>query len=484
MQDNPLIQVQPLLPDLILTSIAIALAFMDSSKRQGRQNYRMAVLALGGTLMSILATLHLFGEEGRYFFDMLTVDRFSLFIRLLFLLGTLLTILVSHNYWENEKVHLGEYYSLLLLANLGMNFMVSSDELLVVFLGLETLSVASYILLGIQKSNPKSTESALKYFLIGSFSSAFFLYGIAFTYGATQSTHLHQLVNQPHSFPDGNFLFLLASGLIVVGIGFKAAMVPFHLWTPDVYEGAPSPIAGFMSVGPKTAAFAFLIRWFVTVSASPQHQVWVPLWWIAAVLTMSWGNVAAVSQVNVKRLLAYSSIAQAGYLLVSITTGTPQSMAALLYYLVAYTFTNLGAFAIVSFLATGKEVFINLHDYAGLSSRKPFLAGCLTIFLLSLAGIPLTAGFTGKLLIFRAALESHLTGLVIIGVLNSAISVYYYSKIIVYMYMRENSQSDRMYLNTSWLRWTAGISLVGVIFLGVFPEFLVNWVKSSLPLWQ
>lgn len=478
MQDNLAFELQQALPEILLVISAIALVLVDLSKSKRQRAPLLAWIALLGTFSTLIATLNLIGNDGQYFYGMVVIDNFGIFFRVLFILGTFLTILVSRDYWDSAVVHLGEYYALLLLSNLGLNFMVSSHELIVIFLGLETLSVSSYILLGIRRKDLKSNEASLKYFLLGSFSSAFLLYGIALAYGGAHTTNVQKISILIFASPR-NDLILIASGLLLVGLGFKASLAPFHVWTPDVYEGAPSPIAGFMSVGPKAAAFAVLCRWFL--EAVPlQNLHWQLLFWIVAVLTISLGNIAALVQTNIKRLLAYSSISHSGYVLIALVAASPDGTAGLLSYMAAYTLTNIGAFAIVSALAKGEENKINLSNYAGLSNRRPFLAASLAVFLLSLAGIPLTVGFAAKFFIFRAALESHLVWLVIIAVLNSALSVYYYSKVIVYMYMHDNIEVGDSVSSPRWNNYAVAITLAGVVFLGIFPEILWNLSKISI----
>ncbi len=479
MQDNLAFEIQQALPEILLAVSAITLVLIDLSKPNRQRASLLAWVALLGTFSALIATLNLIGNEGQYFYGMVVIDNFGIFFRVLFILGTAFTVLISRDYWDAAVVHLGEYYALLLLSNLGLNFMVSSYELIVIFLGLETLSVSLYILLGIRRRDLRSNEASLKYFLLGSFSSAFLLYGIALAFGGAYTTNIQKISTVIFSLPR-NDLVLIASGLLLVGLGFKASLAPFHVWTPDVYEGAPSPITGFMSVGPKAAAFAVLCRWFL--EALPLQSLhWRLLLWIIAVLTMSLGNIAALVQTNIKRLLAYSSISHAGYVLIALVAGSSDATASLLSYLAAYTLTNLGAFAIVSALAREEEKKVNLSDYAGLSFRRPFLSASLVVFLLSLAGIPLTVGFVVKFFIFRAALEAHLAWLVIIAVLNSALSVYYYSKVIVYMYMHDDPHVDDSKPSLLWINCAVAISLGGVFFLGIFPEILWHLSRISIP---
>jgi NADH-quinone oxidoreductase subunit N len=425
-----------------------------------------------------VATISLIHNDGSYFSGMLLVDNFGIFLRCLFLLASILTVLSSEHYLENQRLHIGEYYALILFATIGMNLMAGSSELIMLFLGLETLSISSYILLGVRRADPKSNESAMKYFLLGSFSSAFLLYGIAMFYGATKSTNLRQIATQIASHNCDMLFVSLATALILVGLGFKVGMAPFHFWVPDVYEGAPSPITGFMSAGPKAAGIAVLLR-ILSETLPATYSKWWVIVWIAALLTMTLGNLGALAQSNIKRMLAYSSIAHTGYILVALATGSNEATASILFYLLAYALTNLGAFLVVAVLAKEGEKRVTLEDYAGLATRHPLLAASLSIFLLSLAGIPLTAGFAGKFFIFRTAIQSGMIGLAIVGLLNSVVSVYYYSKILVYMYMKETPQVvEELPINWS-VRLALGISLFSIFLLGITPNFVLNLARLS-----
>jgi NADH-quinone oxidoreductase subunit N len=351
--------------------------------------------------------------------------------------------------------------------------------LIMTFLGLEVLSVSCYVLLGVRRIDPKSNESALKYFLLGSFSSAFLLYGIALAYGSTGSTNLEVIAQSILAGSVDTRLISVATGLMFVGFSFKVAMAPFHVWAPDVYEGAPTPITAFMSAGPKAAGFAIFIRVFL--AALPvAYGKWAALLWISAVLTMTLGNVVAIVQSNIKRMLAYSSIAHAGYILVAFTARNENGIAAVLFYLLAYAIMNIGAFTVVALMGRAGEQHVKIDDYAGVGFKQPFLSASLSIFLLSMAGIPLTAGFAGKFFIFRAAIQSHLVWLAIFGVLNSAISAYYYLRIIVVMYMTEPTEevvTVPVPLSTAIV---LSFSLYGVFHLGIYPDLLLNVAKRSV----
>jgi NADH-quinone oxidoreductase subunit N len=329
------------------------------------------------------------------------------------------------------------------------------------------------------RTDLRSNESALKYFLLGSFSSAFLLYGIALVYGVTRTTNLELIGREIARGNVGTPVVYLAAALMLVGFGFKIAIAPFHIWTPDVYEGAPTPISGFMSVGPKAAGFAMLFRVFFEAFPALSHK-WLLAAWISAVLTMCVGNFAAIVQSNIKRMLAYSSIAHAGYILVAFVSGSQEGEAAALFYLLAYALMNIGAFAMVTVVSGEGDKRVGVEDFAGIGTSHPILAASLSILLLSLAGIPLTAGFTGKFFIFRAALGSHLVGLTIIGVLNSAISLYYYLRVIVSMYMKEPAENAPLIQVSPTLKSVLLISVSGVLFLGIFPEQIINLARNSI----
>jgi NADH-quinone oxidoreductase subunit N len=478
MQDSSFFLIQHILPEIVLSIFGIAVILVDTFLSKANR-YGTGILALVGILVTALSTLFLVNEEGSYIFGMTTVDDFGLFFRFTFLIVGALTIMASMSYLEREHLVSGEYFALILFAVIGMNLMATSNELIMIFLGLETLSISSYVLLGVMRTDLKSNESALKYFLLGSFSSAFLLYGVALVYGLTRTTNL-ELIGREISRGNTSLpVVYLCAGLMLVGFGFKIAAAPFHIWTPDVYEGAPTPITAFMSVGPKAAGFAVLFRVFFVAFPAVASK-WLFAAWILAALTMCVGNFAAIVQNNIKRLLAYSSIAHAGYILVAFVSGSPEGEAAALFYLLAYALMNIGAFAIVTVVSGKGDLRVKVQDFAGIGTTHPVLAATLSIFLLSLAGIPLTAGFTGKFFVFRAALESHQIWLTIIGVLNSAISVYYYLRIIVNMYMKEPEENAPMILISPSMKSVLVISVFGVLLLGIFPEWGINLARNSV----
>jgi len=382
-------------------------------------------------------------------------------------------------YDDVESLSRGEYYALLLFACAGMSLMAASDDLLLTFLALEILSISTYVLAGFKRNEAHSNESALKYFLLGSFATAFLLYGIALVYGSSGSTNYQSIRTVIHLQGSAQITAVAGLVLLLVGFGFKAALVPFHAWAPDVYEGAPTTVTAFMTVGPKAAAFAALAR--VLAEAFPSLAGdWTFLLWAVSILTMTLGNVVAVQQTNIKRMLAYSAIAHAGYILIGLVANTRSGYGAVLFYLVIYAVMNLGALTIVLSLSRLGDKSVNLDDYAGLGQRAPFAAAALSVFLISLAGIPLTGGFIGKFYLFSSALP-HYLGLVIIAVLNSVISVYYYFRVMVFMYMREPLQGEPEPepINHPVLAIIA-ICVVGVFWLGIQPSGLLHLASNSV----
>ncbi|MGH7731037.1 MAG: NADH-quinone oxidoreductase subunit N [Candidatus Eiseniibacteriota bacterium] len=377
-------------------------------------------------------------DARRTLFDgMFLHDGFTVFFTLLFCAVAAVAVLQSWDYVRRTRINHGEYYALVLAATLGMILMAASNELITIFLGLELMSLALYVLVGFRRGRLDSSEAALKYFLLGAFASGFLLYGIALLYGATGTTNLGRMANFLGDSPLPDNPLLLAGGLLVLaGFGFKVAAVPFHMWTPDAYEGAPTTVTGFMSAGAKAAGFAALLR-VLTIALPGLAVDWRPLLTWIAILTMTVGNVTALLQSNVKRMLAYSSIAHAGYLLVAVVAGGQEGGAAALFYLAAYSLMNLGAFGVLALLGREQEERVTVADLAGLGQRHPGLAAAMTVFMLSLGGIPPTAGFMGKVYVFGVAVDAGLVPLVIVGVLNSALSIYYYLRITVVMYMRE-----------------------------------------------
>ncbi len=454
------------LPEIVLSIVGMIIMFVAAVVPAPNQR-SLGYLAILGILLATACAVLFYEPGSPTFFGMVYQDSFGLFCRLLFLFSSGSVALVSIDYLERDHLPHGEFFALLLFATVGMSLMALSSDLILTFLGLEILSIATYILAGFRRDDVKSGESALKYFLLGSLSTAFLLYGIAFIYGATGSLKYPAMAHAVEG-ADRFVALLLGLGLLVVGFGFKAALVPFHIWTPDVYEGAPIPVTAHLAVSSKAAAFLAFVRIL--------HQVlpglgdhWQTVLWVSAFLTMLIGNIVALSQTNIKRMLAYSSIAHAGYLLVGIVARNETGVEALLFYLGSYALMTLGAFAVVQLIGGAGERRVGLDDFRGVGQTHPFLAACLTIFLLSLAGIPATAGFMGKLFLFSAAIQAHLYWLVVIALLASAIGLYYYLRIIVLMYMREPNADGSVVQIPVPVGIAIVIMLVGTLGLGLYP---------------
>ncbi|MFQ6112428.1 MAG: NADH-quinone oxidoreductase subunit N, partial [Nitrospinota bacterium] len=384
------------------------------------------------------------------------------------------------SYGEREGLTYGEYYCLILFATMGMILMAGGNNLLTIFLGVEVISISLYVLAGFLKTRARSNEAAVKYFLLGAFATGFLLYGIALIYGATGTTDLTRIsAFALKGAAQGNILLLAGMALLIVGLGFKLAAVPFHMWTPDVYEGAPTSVTAFMSAGPKAAVFAAFFRIFA--AALPQLKPdWTALLWVIAVLTMTLGNVVALAQFNIKRMLAYSSIAHAGYLLIAVVVGDRLASSGLLFYLLAYTLMNLGAFGVVAALETREGGALDLRDYRGLGYKYPGLAFAMGVFMFSLSGIPPTAGFVGKFYIFSAAVNSGFIWLAVIGVLNSVVSVYFYLRVVVYMYMLEPTRELAAPPLSIYTVIALILTVLGTLGLGVFPSLFMELAQRSI----
>jgi len=457
-----------ILPVLVLSVFGILIMLVDPVLPEGSSKKPVGYIALAGVLAALAATAYQTGFYGDAFFDMVRVDTFSVFFHFVVLLVALVTVLSSFEYLEVQRIKAGEYYALVLFATVGMALMSSAIELVLIFIGIEVSSISTYVLAGFRRRAAESPESSLKYFLLGSFATAFFLYGVAMMFGATGTTNVYRIAEAIGTQP--SVIVYLAVALMFVGLGFKVAAAPFHVWTPDVYEGAPAPVTGFMSTAPKAAAFAVLLRVLFAMDAPG----WFWMIWVAAVLSMTLGNIGALVQNNVKRLLAYSSIAHAGYLLVAFAAAKTTGISAAIFYAASYALMNVGAFAIVAHLAGKGERYVTLEDYTGLGRRSPLIASLLTIFLISLIGIPITGGFFAKFYVFSAALQSNLVGLTIIGVINSAIAAYYYLRVIVYMYMRDDRSEAAVAPMPAGLGAAVAISIVATIYLGVLPNRVLD----------
>jgi NADH-quinone oxidoreductase subunit N len=466
-----------LIPVLIIVAASLLIMICEAFLKRENRSY-LAYLSLF-FLIADGAVCVKFWDKGYSYFDgNLSLSNLSLFFAIILIVATFLVILISVKYLTLQNTNYGEYYALLLFALSGMIIMVSSSDLVVIFLGLEVLSISSYALAGLRREDEKSNEAAVKYFLLGSFASAFLVFGIAMLYGATQETAIPSIIEGLRSGASMGSIGLVGLGFVVVGFGFKIAVVPFHMWTPDVYQGAPTPITAFFSVGPKAVGFAVLLRIFIPYFQDAlQSQLMQGLLWIIAAITMIAGNLIALRQTNVKRILAYSSIAHAGYLMVAILA---QDIQSLVFYLTAYLFMNIGAFAAIIALGKKDHEYLELEDYKGIGFRYPWIGATFAVFLISLAGFPPTGGFLAKFYVFSAAVRQGLVSLVIIGVLASLVSVFYYLRIIIYMYMKEPSYEVDINMENPALFLALFLCLYGVLQLGIFPGNILVLIKQAV----
>jgi NADH-quinone oxidoreductase subunit N len=464
-----------ILPEILLSIFGMVIMVLDPLLDERGSQRLLGVIGLIGSLAALAATLYQAQYPGLGFWNMVQVDAFSVFFHCLVTTVTAVVILTSYEYMQVQQIRAGEYYGLILFGAVGMCLMSSAMELVLIFIALEISSISTYILAGFRRRAAISSEASLKYFLLGSFATAFFLYGVALMFGATGSTNIGVIREKLAAGPIP-LLAYTGVAFMFVGLGFKVAAAPFHIWTPDVYEGAPAPVVGFMSTAPKAAVFAVLLR--IVFEAHAPGVSW--LIWVAAALSMTIGNLAALVQDNVKRLLAYSSIAHAGYLLVAYAALPNNGIPAAMFYTASYAAMKVGAFAVVSHFAGAGERYVTLQDYEGLGRRSPLLAATLTVFLLSLIGIPMTGGFFAKFYVFSAALQNNLVGLVIIGVLNSAIGAYYYLRIIVAMYMRESREQVALSPVPLGLGAALAVSLIVTLYLGVLPGRVLEYASQSV----
>ncbi len=475
----PAVNFQCILPQILLSLTALLVLLVDVFGLVKKAN-ALALITLAGVVFATLTLFSGTGLQETAFSGMILVDGFSFFLNLTICLILILTILVSMNYQQFfPGINSGEYYSLLIFAAVGMSFMAAAGNLILLFVALELMSVSIYVLVGFHKDNLRSIEAALKYFLMGAFATSFLLLGFAFLYGATGTMDLLTMTEFIRSNPEvlSSGLFLSGVLLTLTGLGFKISMVPFHMWTPDVYEGAPTVITGFMATGVKAAAFAALVRIFMVPLGSLPID-WSMLLWVAAVLTMTVGNIIALVQDSIKRMLAYSGIAHAGYLLIGVVAGGELAQAGILYYLLVYAFMNIGAFGVLALLGKKETEYNTLQEFSGLGLKYPVLGLAMAVFMFSLAGIPPTGGFMGKLYIFSAAIKSGYVWLVVLGALNSVISIYYYLRVIVVMYFQESGAEDVAFPAPSpAITLGLGLAAAGIMILGVFPSYF--WVLAQ-----
>ncbi len=475
------------IPDLNLTVIAPAVivavcalvVLLGELVTPASRKRWLGYISLVGLGLAAIAAATLWGSNATGFRGMVTADNFGLFLTLVLVAGAFLSVLLSIDFIRAQRIEQGEFYVLMLASVAGMITMATATDLVIVFLGLELLSLPLYILAAFQRSHAPSLEAGLKYFLLGAFSSAFFLYGIAFVYGATGTTQLGNLAKQVELGAGINQMLLIGYGLLLVGFAFKVALVPFHWWTPDVYEGAPTVVTGFMSVAVKAAAFGAFFRAFLVALPAPAVD-WRLALALVAVLTMTLGNIAALLQSNIKRMLAYSSIAHAGYILVALVAAGPNGASSALFYLLAYTLTNLGAFGAVIALSDGARERLNLPDFAGAAREHPLVAAAMSICLFSLAGFPPFAGFVGKFLIFGAAVENGWTWLAVAGVLNSLVSVYFYLRPVVQMYMSDTAPGWDNVRVAPLVGLALALAVIGVVALGIMPSPAIAFAQIGL----
>jgi NADH-quinone oxidoreductase subunit N len=469
-----------ILPTILLVAWACVLLLVDLFIPKGHKGWTalLAAVGLAGTLGVTLAQA---GRELSAFGGMVVLDGFSSFLNILFLASGIGAIAIAYGYLKRMSLERGEYYTLMLFSISGMLLMAQAADLIVTFLALELLSIPLYVLAAFARPRADSEEAGLKYFLLGAFATGFVVYGITMVFGATDATALSNIAAAIAAGTFTKYLLLIGAALILVGFSFKVAAVPFHMWTPDVYQGAPTSVTGFMAVGAKTAGFAALLRIFVTALPSLDVDL-VPVLWGLAALTMVVGNVVAISQTNIKRLLAYSSIAHAGYILMAfVTFGNPKvapdAVASALFYLVTYAITSFGAWAAVIALEKPEGKGLEISDFAGLGRKRPLLAAAMTVFMLSLTGMPPTLGLVGKFYLFRTAVEGGFIGLAIIGVLTSLISAYYYLRVVVMMYMRAGNPETE---HEPWLDLTWGLTALATVALSFLPMALFAWASGAV----
>ena len=476
-------------PEFHLCIAGIIVMILDPFVRAGRKRW-LGWLAFAGALLALAAVHRAYDSRGMAYDNLISTDVFSVFVHAVILLAAALSILGSIDYLEREGIQRGEYYALVLFAVAGMGILAGANELVTAFIGLEMSSISTYILIGFRKRYEPSNEASMKYFLLGSFATAFFLYGIALVYGAAGTTYIDKVKTMLQGSSTIPALAMLGLGLIFVGLGFKVVIAPFQVYGPDVYEGAPTPVTALLSSAPKVATFALMLRIFY-VSFGMASDFWFWAIWISAVLTMFIGNLAALVQSNVKRMLAYSSIAHAGYILVAFAASTTLGVAAVLFYLAAYVLMKVGAFLIVTHLGQHGETRLDIRDYAGLGSKEPVLAASFSLFLLSLLGLPATAGFLGKFFAFQSALDAHtahgtaIIWLVVIAAINSVIGAYYYLRVIVSMYFAEPAKDYTPSSVAPALGFAIFVAAIGTLYLGILPGQVLEFARTaadSLPL--
>jgi NADH-quinone oxidoreductase subunit N len=473
----PPVSLAVLAPALVVVVTGCLVLLLDLLPPRASKTH-LATVALLGVVAALLTTLAAWGGRGRAFHDMVILDNYALFFHVVICYAAALIVLLSIDYLRRSGVESGEYYALVLFSTSGMLLLTSAADLIVVFLAIELMSLSLYVLSGLFKRRRQAGEASMKYFLLGVFASAFLLYGIALLYGATGTTSIERIAAAAAVTPHDPLL-IAGLGLLLVGFGFKISAAPFHMWAPDVYEGAPTSVTALIATGSKAAVFAVLVRLALSSVRAVQAD-WTPVLWTLAALTMTIGNVVAIAQSNLKRMLAYSSVAHVGYMLVGLAAGGAAGTAAVLFYLLAYTFTTAGTFGVITLCARAGEEAVDVRDYAGLGRRHPVLAFVLALFLLSLVGIPPLAGFVGKFYLFGAAVRAGFVWLAVLGVLNSAVAAYYYLRVIVTMYMQEPDEQSASVAPSFAGGLALTIAVIGVVLLGLMPAPFVDLAQVAV----
>lgn len=476
-----MINVNVIMPEIILSVLGMALLLVNVFSPSKSKSY-LVWLSLIGIVGAGFVAVSGWGSQITSFNDSVILDNFGIFFKLIFLVAAGLAVLISEQYMSRENCNHGELYPLILFTTVGMMLMAAATDLMTLFLGLELMSIALYVLAGFNRANRKSNEAGMKYFLLGAFSTGFLLYGMALIYGVTGTTRIDKIASMiTAAGGSANAMLLCGMFLLLTGFLFKIAAAPFHMWTPDVYEGAPTPMTAFMSAGPKAAGFAALIRLLIFVFPAMRAE-WSDLLWILAVLTMTIGNLTALRQDNIKRMLAYSSIAHAGYALVGLVAANSTGTSGILFYMLSYAFMNIGAFAVIVLIGKQGEPNGTVMDFAGLGSKRPLLAAAMSLFLFSLAGMPPTAGFIGKFYLFSGAVQAGYIWLAIIGVLNSAASVYYYLRIMVFMYFKPGEEQFDWITVSAPVAIALVVSSVGSLVPGIIPSFILQFAQQAVKL--
>jgi len=474
------INLPAIMPSLVLTCFGMALLLVNVFTPRGKTTH-VAWISMVALVIAAVVSVNGWNNPQFGFAGHVALDNFATFFNITFLIAAGLTILMSDDYLKREGYPVGEYYPIILFTTAGAMWMASGTDLMTIFLGLEVLSISLYILAGFFRGQTRSNEAGLKYFLLGAFSTGFLLYGIALIYGVAGTTNVADIGMYLTSHPAilGNPMTIAGMLLLSTGFLFKIGAAPFHMWTPDVYQGAPTPVTAFMSAGPKAAAFAAFMRVFTLGLGGLQHE-WTSLLWVLAVLTMTVGNIIAIYQTNIKRMLAYSSISHAGYALVGMVAANEIGFSGILFYMLAYTFMNLGAFAVLVLAGKKGEENLTLEGFAGFGFKRPFLGVAMAIFLFSLMGIPPTAGFAGKFFIFAGAVKAGYIWLAVLGVLNSAVSLYYYLRVMVYMYFKEPAEDYGWVTMNVSVVVSIVVALAGIFYLGIVPGAVMEMAKQAI----